>query len=122
MATLVMLNNFLHDFCAAGWLFGSVLLWLTIRKKNPEVLGDKNVVDILRITLFLMRLSLAGIIVFGLVRLAAYKNHEWNASAGQNQVVLLIVKHLIFAAIFVSGLICYLRTYRFVGKRNYEKE
>jgi hypothetical protein len=33
-----------------------------------------------------MRLSLGGIIVFGIIRALAYKTFEWNAAAGEGQV------------------------------------
>ena len=111
-----MLNNFFHDFSAAGWLFGSVLLWLILRKK---VSGDeaKNIVaDIVKMVMFLMRLSLLGIIVFGLIRTAAYRSYEWNDAAGQSQVTLLVVKHVVFTVIFVLGLIEYIRAGRFIKK------
>ena len=121
MATLIMLNNFMHDFSAAGWLFGTVLLWATCRGKNINDFRDKSICDILRIIVLLMSLSFAGIIVFGLVRLVTYKNYEWNDLAGQSQVTLLIVKHIVFAVIFAPGIIYYLKVRGFIKSTNYEK-
>ena len=34
-ATLVMLNNWMHDFSAAGWVVASLLVWWAIREA-PE--------------------------------------------------------------------------------------
>lgn len=63
-----------------------------------------------------MRFSVAGIVIFGLVRAIAYKSYEWNAAAGQNQVTLLIVKHVLFALIFAVGLVYYIKAKKLVGK------
>ena len=63
----------------------------------------------------------AGIIIFGLLRAFAYKNYEWNAAAGQNQLTLLFVKHIILAVVFVLGLLCYIRAAKFVRKACDEK-
>jgi uncharacterized membrane protein len=110
------LNNFLHDFSAAGWLFGTVLLWSILRKTNLN--GDRGIVivDILKTVLMLMRFSFAGIVIFGVLRAIAYKSYEWNAAAGQSQVTLLIVKHVILSLIFVFGLVYYIRAKRFIRK------
>lgn len=116
MEILVLLNNFLHDFSAAGWLFGTVLLWSILRKKISD--GDKGIVisEILKTVLMLMRFSFAGIVIFGVIRAIAYKSYEWNAAAGQSQITLLIVKHVILSLIFIFGLIYYCKATRFVRK------
>lgn len=121
MAILVLLNNFLHDFSAAGWLFGTVLLWLILRKidHNSEI---QNIIpEILTMVLFLMQLSFVGIVLFGIIRALAYKSYEWNAAAGQSQVTLLIVKHVIFTMFFLPGVIFYINTKRFIRKARVEK-
>jgi uncharacterized membrane protein len=116
LAVLVLLNNFLHDFSAAGWLFGTVLLWSILRK---TISGDDKAIiisDILKTVLMLMRFSVAGIVIFGVVRAIAYKSYEWNAAAGQSQVTLLIVKHVLFALIFAVGLVYYIKAKKLVRK------
>ncbi len=116
MAILILLNNFMHDFSAAGWLFGSVLLWSMMRKDitNPE--AGRFFADSLKTVLFLMRLSFAGIVVFGIVRTLAYKTYEWNAAAGQSQLTLLIVKHVILTGVFLVGLIYYIKARKLLRK------
>jgi len=116
LATLVLLNNFLHDFSAAGWLFGSVLLWSMMRKDISNPVAGRFIADNLKTVLFLMRLSLAGIVVFGIVRTLAYKTYEWNAAAGQSQITLLIIKHVILTGVFAVGLIYYIRARKLVRK------
>jgi len=63
-----------------------------------------------------MRISLAGIIIFGIIRALAYKTHEWNNAAGQSQVTMLIVKHIIFAGIFVPGVVLYMKAIRIIKR------
>lgn len=61
-----------------------------------------------------MNISLAGIILFGIVRAVAYKSFEWSVEAGHAQVTLLVVKHVIFTIIFIVGLIQYFRAVKLV--------
>ena len=121
MALLILFNNFMHDFSAAGWLFGSVLLWSMMRKEISNPGAGKFLADSLKTVLFLMRLSFAGIVVFGIVRTLAYKTYEWNAAAGQSQLTLLIVKHVILTGVFVVGLIYYIKARKLLRKTVDEK-
>jgi len=105
MALLVILNNFLHDFSAAGWLFGTVLLWIILKRLSRAGDGIHALKDVLRTVLYLMKLSMAGIIIFGIIRAFAYRRYEWNAVAGQDQVTLLIVKHIFLAGLAVIGFV-----------------
>lgn len=111
MAVIVLLNNFLHDFSAAGWIFGSLILWVILRKSGGNATGDSDdtVMAVLKMDMLLMRLSLAGIIVFGAFRALAYRTYEWNAAAGEGQITLLVVKHIILTVVFVIGLVLYRR-------------
>jgi len=121
LAIFVLLNNFLHDFSAAGWLFGSVLLWSMMRKDISNPGAERFVAESLKTVLFLMRLSLSGIVVFGVVRTLAYKTYEWNAAAGQSQITLLIIKHVIFTVVFAVGLVYYIRARKLVRRALNEK-
>jgi len=109
MAILVLLNNFLHDFSAAGWLFCTVILWSILRKEIPGSDAGKIIIDTIKTILLLMRISLGGIIVFGIIRALAYKTYEWNAAAGESQVTLLIVKHILLLGVFIIGVVYYIR-------------
>lgn len=114
MAILVLLNNFLHDFSAAGWLFCTVILWSMLRKEIPGSDAGKIVIDTIKTILLLMRLSLGGIVVFGIIRALAYKTYEWNTAAGQGQVTLLIVKHILLLGIFIIGVVYYTRARKII--------
>lgn len=116
MAVLVLLNNFMHDFSAAGWIFCTVILWRLLRRPVPHGDGRQAVIDALKTIIFLMRASLAGIVVFGVIRALAYKTYEWNAAAGDAQVTLLMVKHILLAVVFAPGVLYYIRTRRVLKK------
>ncbi len=118
MSTLLLLNNFLHDFSAAGWIFSSVLLWRILKKTAALDTVDKTLIDTVKTIILLMNISLGGIIVLGLVRALVYRSFEWNEAAGQSQITLLIVKHLVLTVIFVFGLVYYIRAYRLVKKES----
>jgi uncharacterized membrane protein len=118
MAILVLLNNFMHDFSAAGWIFGAVLLWMILRKEIPEKAGQNLAADLLKKVLFLMNLSLGGIIIFGAFRVLAYKEYEWSASAGADQITLLIVKHVMLTIVFIVGAVFYLKARKEIKKIN----
>jgi uncharacterized membrane protein len=121
LAVLVLLNNFFHDFSAAGWVFGSVVLWMFLRKTAGTNKADEITVSLVKIIMCLMRISFVGIVVFGVLRTVAYKSYEWSDAAGQGQILLLAIKHVIFTVIFLMGLIYYIKASRFVGKLPHEQ-
>jgi putative copper export protein len=116
LALLILLNNFLHDFSAAGWLFGSILLWTILKERFEFETSTDFAKCMIKTVLLLMNISVAGIVVFGVVRAIAYKSFEWSVEAGNGQVSLLIVKHILFTVIFVVGLIQYLKALK--NKKN----
>jgi hypothetical protein len=116
MALIVLLNNFMHDFSAAGWLFASLLLLVILRKHSGEIKTSDSLADLTNFLLLLTRICLAGIILFGIGRVLGYKKYEWNPIAGQGQVTLLIIKHVIFTVVFVAGMICYFKAVNIVRK------
>jgi hypothetical protein len=107
MAILVLLNNFLHDFSAAGWISCTVILWRMLKRGIPDDGAGQIVIHTLKTVRLLMKLSLGGIIVFGIFRALAYKTYEWSAAAGEGQVVLLIVKHILLLGVFIVGVVFY---------------
>jgi hypothetical protein len=111
----------MHDFSAAGWLFGSVLLFLIIQKTSPKGKVGMAIADIIKNIRHLMMYCLVGIIVFGVVRAFAYKDFEWSQAAGDAQITLLVVKHILFTGIFIVGLVYYIRAGRFIKEVNDKK-
>ncbi|NIM99851.1 MAG: hypothetical protein GTO24_17780 [candidate division Zixibacteria bacterium] len=78
-------------------------------------------IDLLKTLSLMVKLSFGGIVLFGVFRALAYKDYEWNAAAGQSQVTLLIVKHVILAGVVVLGLVYYVRANRLLIKARDEK-
>ena len=115
VAVLVLLNNWMHDFSAAGWLVGSLLVWAILRRSPPEGEGREETVRILRMLLTVMRWSLAGIVLFGIGRVLAYREFEWSEAAGGSQIAVLAVKHVLLLGVFAWGLLWFLRARRFPG-------
>ena len=122
MPLLVLLNNFLHDFSAAGWIFSGLALNVLTRYCGIDVDSRRGVVPAARMLRRLMRLSLAGIVVFGVVRALTYKTYEWMDAAGPGQVWLLALKHVILIAIFLVGLRAYIKAGRYMGEVESEQQ
>ena len=116
MAVLILLNNFLHDFGAAGWLVCSVLLAVMLR--HPVDQYNDMARAMFRTIRRIMQLSLFAIVVFGLVRAWAYSEYEWNEAAGMRQITLLIVKHVLLVFIFAPGVAYYLKATRHLKELN----
>ena len=112
MAVLVLLNNFMHDFSAAGWLFGAVLLWIVRRKGSSSGLGADGARFVVQYIRRLMGLCLVGIVVCGVLRAIAYRHYEWNDAAGDIQVPVLVAKHVLFFLLFFAGLSEFVRARR----------
>ena len=110
MVLAVMLNNFMHDFSAAGWLIAAVLMWRLLKRELPvDSDGRDAVLDMFRLLNRFMWWTLAGIVGFGVIRLLAYTRYEWNPQAGDAQVTMLIIKHIVLTAIFAWGVWIWIR-------------
>jgi len=97
-------------------VFSSVLLWTVLRRHGSGNAPAEPLTGVIGAVLLLMRVSAVGIVVFGVVRLLAYRAYEWNEAAGSGQVYLLAGKHVLFAAVFAAGLVCYARAWRLMKK------
>ena len=104
----------MHDFSAAGWIFCTVILWSMLSYIIPGSEAAEVIRRMLKTILLLMRLSLTGIVFFGIIRALAYRRYEWSAAAGEGQVVLLVVKHIILLVVFFVGLVFYLKARKVV--------
>ena len=98
---------------------------LEIISASPLVIidGAHNVAGIKTLRRFLHKNHPKCIVVFGVIRMIAYRRYEWSEEAGDGQITLLIVKHIIFTAIFACGLISYYRAGKWARKvRNVSEE
>lgn len=121
MELLIVLNNYTHDFCAAGWLFGTVLLWVLVKRDIPSGEAGVVIADMVKKTMLLIKVSLAGIVVLGIVRTLAYKKYEWNAVVGDTQVTFLMIKHIFLTVLVVLGAYFYFKARKHLRKFYDEK-
>ena len=113
-AMLVMLNNWMHDFSAAGWVVASLLVGWAVRNAPERDQGYSFAVRTVTILLSLMRWSLAGVVGFGVVRAVTYRQFEWSEAAGDTQIYVLGAKHVLLTVVFVYGVIWYRQGKKFV--------
>ena len=121
MALLVVLNNYTHDFCAAGWVFGTVLLWVLARREIPAGEAGLVIAEVVKKTMLMTKVSLVGIVVLGIVRALAYRKYEWNAVVGDTQITFLMIKHVILTVLVVLGAFFYFKARKHLRKFYYEK-
>ena len=113
-ATLVMLNNWMHDFSAAGWLVSSILVWWMVRESPECDPGRSFAKKAVGALMSVMRWSLAGVVGFGAVRALTYRQFEYSEAAGDGQLVVLGVKHVLLTVVFVYGVLWYVKGRRFL--------
>ena len=111
---LIILNNFFHDLASAMWFCGTLTLLALLRAGKQDQRPD--VVDFSR-QLFhkvskVTNLSLALVVLGGVVRAINYQEYEWLPALGRDQVVLLVVKHIMLTGIVVGGLYLQVRMAR----------
>lgn len=111
----------MHDFSAAGWIFCSLLLLVALRALPGdfrERRGDdlhRAIEKILQRVRQFMLYSLAGIVIFGIIRALAYREYEWSEAAGDGQITVLIVKHILLTVVFAGGIYYYIRAGKLIN-------
>ncbi len=100
---ILMMNNYFHDVATALLLASGIAIWVIYKK-----FGDSDKPDVRNYFLklygsmtFLVKFSLAWIILGGIPRTYFYTEFEWSHYAGKSQIPALIVKHIL-ALLFVG--------------------
>ena len=100
---ILMMNNYFHDVATALLLASAIAMWVIYKKfgdsDKPEV--RDYFIRLYGSLTFLVRFSLAWIILGGIPRTIFYTEFEWSHFAGKSQIPALIVKHIL-ALIFVG--------------------
>lgn len=94
VGVLVMLNNFFHDFSVALLacaLLGLAVLWRAAPGTDPA--AAPVVAALERLGVRVAWTALAGIVLFGVGRTAAFMDYEWFPAVGRGLVPALAVKH-----------------------------
>jgi uncharacterized membrane protein len=112
---LLELNRYAHDFTAAMWVCGSILIWLICREANRTA-APGEVVQVLRrlaggiglITVPSLVIALAS----GGVRAATFTRYEYAGEITSSLITMLVVKHVIFAMLIAWGIWVHVRSRR----------
>jgi putative copper export protein len=111
---LIILNNFFHDLASAMWFCGTLTLLALLRAGNKN--GHPEVVDfscrLFRRVSKITNISLAIVVLGGVVRAINYQKYEWLPALGRDQVVLLVVKHILLTGIVFGGIYIQVRMAR----------
>jgi hypothetical protein len=108
---LTILNAFLHDVATGTWIATLVLLTILHRETatpawrsllaSPEAAA--LVPGLERKFLALTWVSLAVILLTGVVRVVTFRVFGWTGDVAQERISLLKVKHAILGAFFLAG-------------------
>ncbi len=102
LGVLVMLNNFFHDLSVALFtcaVVGRIALWRSALAARPE--AGPVVLALDRLGRRVTTGSLAAIVGFGAVRLAAFQKYEWIPALGRDQIPALAAKHVLLVALLL---------------------
>lgn len=106
MRELLELNRYAHDFGAALWVSGSLLIWLLCREVMQRDAFPDARQALLHFARKLSYLTVPALIIAllsGGIRAVTFKKYEYVGEITQSLVTLLIVKHVIFAAVIGWG-------------------
>jgi len=99
-ALLVMMNNYFHDL-AVAFLFASTLLAHVVLRYWP----GKPSEEVYRVLSRIAWVSLAWVLVGGVVRVWFYREYEWSPRAGTAQIPALAAKHVLMFALTAWGIV-----------------
>jgi len=118
LGVLVMLNNFFHDLSVALFtcaLLGRVALWRSALAAPAEATPAVLALD--RLGRRLTSWSLAAIVGFGAVRLAAFEQYEWIPALGRDQIPALAAKHVLLVSLLLWAVWAARRARALVARR-----
>jgi len=101
------LNAYLHDFTSALWVCGSLLLWWLGRELRGLNQDSQASAALRRIVLRLKRVTVPSLVLallFGVVRAMLFERYEYGAPLTRDIVILLVLKHIVFAGVVAWGL------------------
>lgn len=113
MRELLELNRYAHDFTAAMWVCGSILIWLICREADrAEASGDSGrMLQRLAGRIGLMTVpSLVISLATGGVRAVTFTRSEYVGEVTGALVTILVIKHVVFAALIAWGVWVHVRS------------
>jgi putative copper export protein len=112
---LLELNRYAHDFTAAMWVCGSILIWLLCREieRTGAPVDSRRVFQRLARKIALITVpSLVITLASGGVRAMTFTRYEYVGQITTSLTVILVVKHALFAALIAWGIWIHLRSRR----------
>lgn len=101
---LIILNNFMHDLAAAMWFCGVIVLSIIVKSYGHE--ERKGIKPYVKKLFFKIKkitnISLIIVLLGGIVRAVNYHRYEWLPALGRDQVLLLIIKHVLLTGIVIT--------------------
>lgn len=117
---LLELNRYAHDFTAAMWVCGSILMWMLCREvKIQNIVADslRAIARIARKISFITIPSLFIALGSGGVRAITFKEYEYNGEITRQLIIMLIVKHALFTAFIIWGIVVHVKSFRLDASR-----
>ncbi len=114
MRELLELNRYAHDFTAAMWVCGSILIWMLCREvKIQNIVSDtlRTFARTSRKISFITIPSLFIALGSGGVRALTFKDYEYNGEITRELIIMLIVKHALFTALIIWGIVIHVKSY-----------
>jgi uncharacterized membrane protein len=103
---LIILNNFMHDLAAAMWFCGTIVLFITLKSYGHE--GGEGIKPYAKKLFYKIKkitnASLIIVLLGGIIRAVNYSRYEWLPALGRDQVILLIIKHVLLIGIVIAGI------------------
>lgn len=101
-----MTVNYSHDIATAFLAAGGAALWMLDRySPSPASPGtDQYFLRAFSGITRLAKYSLIWILLAGVPRIMAYRRYEWAESAGNLQVVAIVIKHIVMFLLVGFGL------------------
>lgn len=105
MQLFLMMNNYFHDLASALFFTSAIVILFLARtvERTGQVEAIRYFVDRYLKLAVLARVSLAWIVVGGIVRLLTFADFEWAAAVDKNQEPSLILKFVIILSVVGIG-------------------
>lgn len=116
---LIMFNNFFHDLATAVFFVGLILVYLTVHQamntKDEEIV--KFAVAVYEKFTPVIFISFIWVLLGGAIRALTYRQFEWVNAVGNDQIPLLIVKHILLFGLAGSGLFFWSKASRMAARQ-----
>jgi putative copper export protein len=102
---LTIFNAFVHDVATGTWIGTLVLLTILHQetRKPAWILASPLVPGLERKFLVLCWVSLAIIVLTGIVRMVTWKVFGWTGDMERSRIALLKAKHALLGIVFAAG-------------------